>query len=282
MKNFFSSAKFKITAAILTSLLLAVFVSAVSESGASPVSSALSYVLTPVEHLAKHISTAFSDFNGYFVSAKSYSDRISELESQIAALRSDIVDYEKTKHKLEAYEDFLGVKENNPDFSFVPGEIILRDTSDFYGSFTLNIGSDDGVSVNDPVIYSDNLIGIVSEITPKSCTVYSLFNPEISVSAYEIRTRESCYTEADYGLSREGFIKLSGLKKNTPIVSGGIVCSSGIGGIFPKDLIIGTVYEIRNDVTGLSSYALIKPNLDYSKLSDVFVITDFAEKADKG
>lgn len=282
MRNFFSGTKFKITAAILTALMLAVFIAAVSNSGSSPVSSALSYVLTPVENAAVYLSELLSDFNGHFSSSKAKDDKISELESQLNELRLEIVDYEKTKHKLEAYEDFLGVKEDNPDYTFVSGEIILRDTSDFYGSFTLNIGSDDGITVNSPVIYSDNLIGIVSTVNPNNCTVYTLFNPEISVSSYEIRTRESCYTEADYSLSREGFLKLSGLKKNTPIVSGGIVCTSGLGGIYPKDLIIGTVYEIRNDVTGLSSFALITPSTDYSKLTDVFVITDFEGKADKG
>ena len=280
MKNFFSGTKFRICAAIVTAMFLAVFVSAVSESGSSPVSSALSYVLTPIESIAVHLSDALSDFNAYFVSSKALEKKNEELLSELNELRLQIVDYEKTKHKLNAYEDFLGVKEENPDFEFVSGEIILRDTSDFYGSFTLSVGSDDGVEVNCPVIYADNLIGVVATVSPGSCTVYTLFNSEISVSAYEIRTRESCYTESDYGLSSEGYLKLSGLKKNTPIVSGGIVCTSGIGGIYPKDLIIGTVREIRNDVTGLSSYGLITPEIDYSKLTDVFVITDFEGKSD--
>ena len=280
MKNFFSGTKFRICAAILTSMLLAVFVSAVSESGSSPVSSALSYVLAPVESIALHISETISEFNGCFASSKALDIQLEELQSEANDLRLQIVDYEKTKHKLEAYEDFLGVKEDNPDFRFVAGEIILRDTSDFYGSFTLNAGSEDGISVNDPVIYADNLVGVVSDVTSTSCTVSTLFNSEISVSAYEIRTRESCYTESDYALSSEGYLKLSGLKKNTPVVSGGIVCTSGIGGIYPRDLIIGTVREIRNDVTGLSSYGLITPEIDYSKLTDVFVITDFEGKSD--
>lgn len=282
MKNFFSGTKFKISAAILTALMLAVFISAVSNSGSSPVSTAVSYVLTPVENMALYVTELLSDFNGHFTSSKAMSERVDELESELNELRLQLVDFEKTKHKLEAYEDFLEVKEDNPDFTFVPGEIILRDTSDFYGSFTLNIGSDDGISVNDPVIYSENLIGLVATVNSNNCTVYTLFNPEITVSSYEIRTRESCYTQAEYSLSGEGFLKLSGLKKNTPVVSGGIVCTSGIGGIYPKDLIIGTVYEIRNEVTGLSSFALVTPEIDYSRLTDVFVITDFEGKTDKG
>lgn len=278
MKKFFSSVKFRITLAVLCALLLAVFFAAVTTDGSSPLSSAVSFVMTPLENAALKIAQSFEDFNGYFVSSGVYMQQIEELESRINELRSEMVEYEKTKHKLEAYEDFLGVKEENPDFTFVPAEIIMRDTSDYYGAFTLNAGSADGVSVNDPVIYADNLIGVVNTVNQNNCTVYTLFNPDISVTAYEIRTRESCYTEADYFLSQEGIIKLSGFRKNTPVVSGGIVCTSGIGGIYPKDLIIGTVKEIRNDVTGLSSYALITPGVDFTKLTDVFVITDFEGK----
>lgn len=278
MKKFFSSIKFRITLAVLCALLLAVFFAAVTTNGSSPLSSAVSFVMTPLENAALKIAQSFEDFNGYFVSSGVYMQQIEELESRINELRSEMVEYEKTKHKLEAYEDFLGVKEENPDFTFVPAEIIMRDTSDYYGSFTLNAGSADGISVNDPVIYADNLIGVVNTVNQNNCTVYTLFNPDISVTAYEIRTRESCYTEADYFLSQEGIIKLSGFRKNTPVVSGGIVCTSGIGGIYPKDLIIGTVKEIRNDVTGLSSYALITPGVDFTKLTDVFVITDFEGK----
>ena len=281
MNNFFHSVKFKVAVSLLCALLFSVFISAVSTNGSSPVSVITAYITSPLEKAALYIYNSFEDLGGYFVSSKTYSEKISELESEINELRSEIVDFEKTKHKLEAYEDFLGVKKDNPDFSFVPAEIILRDMDDFYGSFTLNVGEKDGISINDPVIYSDNLIGVVKSMTASTCTVYTLFNPDLSVSAYEIRTRESCYTESDYSLSSEGYLKLSGLTKNTPVVSGGIVCTSGIGGIYPKDLIIGTVRDIKTDITGLSSYALLVPSVNYEKLTDVFVLTDFEGKSDE-
>ncbi len=278
MKNFFISTKFKVSIVILTALLFGVLVAAVSNSGTSPLSSALSFVVTPLQNVAVRIADILDDFNGYFVSSKVYADKIEELESENAQLRSQLVDYEKTLHKLKAYEDFLEIKEDNPDYSFVPAEIILRDKTDFYGTFTLNKGTSDGVSVNDPVIYSNALIGVVKEVTENSCTVYTVFHPDISVSAYEIRTRENCYTEAEPSISKTGYIKLCGLTKSTPIVSGGTVCTSGIGGIYPKDLIIGTVKEIKTDETGIGVFALLIPEADYSVLTDVFIITDFEGK----
>ncbi len=278
MRNFFRTTKFKISLAVLFSLFLGFFVAAVSNSGSSPLSSALSYIMTPLENIAVAIADTTDDFNGWFVSSKTYADKIDELKQENAKLRSQLVDYEKTLHKLEAYEEFLDVKEKNPDYSFIPATIILKDTSDIYGSFTLNKGIEDGISVNDPVIYGDALVGTVRTVNQNNCTVYSLFNPDVSVSAYEIRTREDCYTETDITVSDSGLIVLSGLAKNTSVVSGGIVCTSGIGGLYPKDLIIGTVKDIKPDITGLSVTAFIEPEADYSLLTDVFIITDFEGK----
>lgn len=278
MKNFFISTRFKASLAVLTALIIGILVAAVSNSGTSPVSSAISFLVTPLQNAAVKIADILDDFNGYFVSSKVYADRIEELESENAELRSQLVDFEKISYKLRAYEDFLEIKEDNPDYSFVPAEIILRDKSDFYGTFTLNKGASDDVKVNDPVIYSNVLIGVVKEVTENSCTVYTVFHPDVSVSAYEIRTRENCYTESDPAVSKSGYIKLCGLTKSTPVVSGGTVCTSGIGGIYPKDLIIGTVKEIRTDETGIGVFALLTPEADYSVLTDVFIITDFEGK----
>ncbi|MBQ9945005.1 MAG: rod shape-determining protein MreC [Clostridia bacterium] len=278
MRNFFSGTKFRITVSILLSLLLGVFFAAVSDNGSSPVSTVLSFVTAPLSEAAKQLTELTEDFNGYFRSSKAYADQIDELREENARLTSLLVDYEKTLHKLEAYEEFLEVKEENPDFSFVPAQIILKDTADIYGSFTLNQGSADGVRINDPVIYGDALVGTVRALTENSCTVYSLFNPAVSVSAYEIRTREDCYTESELSFSRNGLIILSGLTKNTPVVSGGVVATSGIGGLYPKDLVIGTVRDIKTDETGLNLYALVEPQADYSLLTDVFIVTDFEGK----
>lgn len=278
MRNFFNSTKFKVTLAILISLFLGLFVAAVGSSGSSPLSSAVSFIMTPLENLAVSIADLTEDFNGYFASSKAYAEKVDKLQKENEELRSKLVDYEKTLHKLEAYEEFLEIKEENPDFSFVPSQIILRDTSDIYGSFTLNKGASDGVQVGDPVIYSNSLVGLVVSVNENNCTVSTLFSPEINVSAYEIHTREDCYTESGISSATGAFIRLSGLTKTTAVVSGGMVCTSGIGGIYPKDLIIGTVREIKTDETGLSVYAIIEPDINYSKLTDVFIITDFEGK----
>ena len=278
MRSFFQSVKFKIVVSILAALLLGVFVAAVSTGGTGPVTGGLNFILSPLNEAALRLKETLSDFGAGFRSSSAYREEIGSLRQEIESCREALVDYEKLQHKLSAYEEFLEVKSDHPDFSFAPASVIMRDPAEMLGSFTINKGTLDGVGLNMPVISGKNLIGVVREVSPRSAVVYTLYHPDMSVSAYEIRTREDCYTEAAFEFTRQGLVKLMGLSRATPVVSGGIVCTSGIGGVCPRDLIVGTVSQVMNSESDISAYALVKPTADFGNLTDVFVITDFEDK----
>lgn len=275
MRKFFSGVKFKIIASVCAALLLGTVIAAVADGGASPVSAGLNFVLSPLNRISMQLKEKLADFSAGFRSAAYYKAEAESLHAQVRADREQLVELEKLRHKLAAYEEFLEVKSDHPDFVFAPATVILRDNADVYATYTLNCGTDDGVSINDPVISGGYLVGVVKAVTQKTATVYSVLHPSVNVSAYEIRTREDCFTEPQTGLSAQGKIRISGLSRSSPVAVGGVICSSGIGGIFPRDLIIGTVTELVNSETDVSAYALITPDVDPRTLVDVFVITSF-------
>lgn len=280
MRNFLRSTSFKILLTVAVVLLAGAIAAAALASGTSPLTSAVGTVFSPLSDAAAYISEKFDNFKGGFISSRSYMDRVEELEEQVADYQSKLVDYEKLQKQVEAYEKFLGVKEKNPDFQFVAGTVIGRDAADVFGSFVLNCGSADGVAVGDPVISGEYLIGIVNETSPTSCTVLSVCDPKFSAAAYEIRTGEAGYTQTTTKLGVQGVLKLSGLERNTAVAEGGIVCTSGVGGVFPRGLIIGTVTTVQKEEGDISYYAEVKPEIEVSEVQDAFVITDFEGKGD--
>lgn len=280
MRNFLRSTSFKILLTVAVVLLAGVIAAAALASGTSPLTSAVGTVFSPLSDAAAYISEKFDNFKGGFISSRSYMDRVDELEEQVADYQSKLVDYEKLQKQVEAYEKFLGVKEKNPDFQFVAGTVIGRDAADVFGSFVLNCGSADGVAVGDPVISGEYLIGIVNETSPTSCTVLSVCDPKFSAAAYEIRTGEAGYTQTTTKLGVQGVLKLSGLERDTAVAEGGIVCTSGVGGVFPRGLIIGTVTTVQKEEGDISYYAEVKPEIEISEVQDAFVITDFEGKGD--
>ncbi len=278
MKNFFKTTSFKILALMLAFCLLGIFFAAVTNNGTSPVTSVAGVVFSPLQRLASYAAEKFENFSGAFVSASEYRERVRELENKVIEYQSQLVDYEKLKKKVESYENFLEVKNDNPDYKFAAASVIGRDSADVFGSFTVNAGSSDGVTVNCPVIYGEHLIGVVKEVNVSSCVIHTIFNPKVNISAYEIRSGEIGYVNSNTNLALKGRCMLSGLDGNSVVTSGGIVCTSGIGGIYPRGLIIGTVVSVEADEANVSSNAIIEPDIDITTLQDVFIITDFGEK----
>lgn len=276
MKKFFKCTWFKVLVAILTVLLAFIIFAVVTSHGSSPLSTAMGTVAEPVYRGASAVGKAFTKVGDFFTSKEKYKAEIEDLESEIADLQSRLADYEQAKQKLELYEGALEIKESNPDYKFVSAVIIGKDSSNAFTTFTFNKGSADGISVNDPVIYGKGqLVGVVTKVSATYCVVSTILDPNVNVSAYEVRTRESGFVSNTASISKNGFCRLSGLDRNTSIAAGGIVCTTGVGGVYPRDLIVGTVKEVKNEDSDISSYAVIEPSADIDNLEDALIITDF-------
>ncbi|MBR2957103.1 MAG: rod shape-determining protein MreC [Clostridia bacterium] len=275
MRSFFKSTRFKGFLGFFGVLILSIVIAAATESGSSPASTVLGTVFSPLQSVSSAIADSVKDFSVYFRSSAQYQQRVKELENQLGEAQKELVGYEQAKQQIALYEEFLELKEENEDFQFASASVIGSDSSDAFGSFTLNKGELDGVKVNNPVIYGKYLVGVVVKTAPTYCVVNTVLNPEVNVSAYEVRTRESGYSTTTVDLAKEGKCCLSGLVRTTAIAPGGIVCTSGVGGIYPADLIVGTVEEVKNDTTNISSYAVINTQVDFTQLRDVFIITQF-------
>lgn len=275
MKRFFHSSSFKTLAVITAVILLGILCASFSHKASSPFTSFIGTIFSPLQKASATIAHSLGDVSASFKSSTLYRAENIELQKELEEYRKKLADYDEMKKKVEAYEEFYGVKQKNPDFKISYATVISKDAADAYDSFVLNTGSNDGVKVGDPVVYGDYVMGVVKKVNFTSCVVYSVLDPRVNIGAYESGTKEYGYVSGDEGLFSKGLCRLSGLDTSTSIVSGGIVCTSGAGGVFPNGLIIGEVSAIKNDEVSASYYAEIKPFADPDEISDVFVITSF-------
>ena len=275
MIRFCKSTAFKIFACVAAALLAGSLFALTTRSGSSPLTSAVSFVFSPISRLSSYIVSEFSNIPVSFRSSTELAKEVAALEKEVDDLKDQLVDYEQAKHKNEFYQEFLELKDEHSDYEFTEAAIIGRDAADQLGSFTLNRGSLDGIAVNDPVIYGEYLVGVVASVTPTQCVVNTILNPEVNVSAYEVRTRDLGFVTTTVELAQQGYCHMPGLESSTSVTAGGIVCTSGVGGIFPRDLIVGTILDIVDGTVDISASAIIVPGVDFSKITDVFVITSF-------
>ena len=275
MIRFLKSSAFKIFAVVAAALLAGSVFAVVSRSGSSPLTSVTSFVFGPVSRASSYVAAQFSKIPVSFKSSSVLAGEVEALKKQVDNLTEQLVELEQLRNKNALYQEFLQIKEEHVDYVFAEAAIIGRDAADNLGTFTLNKGSLSDIKINDPVIYGKYLVGVVASVTPTQCTVNTILNPKVNVSAYEVRTRDLGFVTSTVALSEEGHCHMPGLSTSTAITAGGIVCTSGVGGIYPRDLIIGTVVDIVDGTVDISASAVIEPGVDFGEITDVFIITSF-------
>ncbi len=275
MKKFFSSKTFKIIAVIAAVLFGMLIYNATTGNLSNLPAHILSTIAAPFQKATAYVSSKVGDFFDTFFNAKENEVENEKLKSTIDELNKKLIDYEKMSTENEMLKKVAGIKETNQDFELVSAFVISRDPADRYGSFIIDKGTLHSINVHDPVITTSGIVGIVTEVSPISARVETILSPNISVSSYEINSKELGVLSGELLLAKENKCKFSILSEKTNIKQDDIIVSAGSTGRFPKDLPLGKVHEIGQENHGSTMYAIIKPMDDISKVTDVYVITDF-------
>jgi len=233
-------------------------------------------VVTPIVKISSGISDSVAGFFNSILSAKDIEKENKELKSELSEAYEKLSDYEKYKNENERLKEMLGIKEDHPDYKMEAASVIGRDSASAFGKFTVNKGSLNGIELNAPVITDDGLVGIVTHVGPTYSVVTTILDPEINIGIYNSRTRETGVVSGSVDLSDDGKTKLRLLPRDTALLRGDIIETSGIGGMFPSGILLGTVDSINAENSGVSMYAEIRPIVDVTRVSDVVIVTDFA------
>lgn len=275
MLQFLKSKKFNAFVAVICALLLGLVIAMTTQNSVSPISSFFGTVFSPLQELSSKISEKLDWFEESFAFSGSYQQEIERLNADIAEYERQLVDYEDMLNKIESYEAMLEIKEENEDFLFERADVIGSDTTDVFNSIIINKGSNDDISVNDAVISGNYVVGVVSKVYPTYSIVSTILSESVNISAMDSSSREIAYVSTTIEFSENGYCLMQPLTSDTAISPGSLIITSGIGGIYPGGMIIGTVIQIEDSKYDLSSYAVIEPGIDVTQLEDVYVITYF-------
>lgn len=275
MLQFLKGRKFRTFLLVICALLFGCIMAMVSETASTPVTKAVSIVFSPLQKVADNIGDKLQVAGDYFRSSASYKSENERLKQKIAEYENQLIEYNDIAQKLSSYETMLGVKEENPDFELCSADIIGTDSADMFTSLIIDRGSNHGISAKDPVVYGNYLVGVVKKVHPTYSVIETFLNPGVNISAVESKTREVSYVTTTVEYMKSGLCIMESLDRTTSIAPGGLVITSGIGGLYPKGLIIGSVKEIGESKFELSSYAVVEPGVALDELENIFVITDF-------
>lgn len=203
-----------------------------------------------------------------------------DLSEENRKLREQLVDYYALKDENASYENILSVKKAMPDLQLAAGSVVGRDPNDVFGDFTINCGSLAGVSVGDAVITETGVVGVVEEVYAASSRVRSILSEKTQIGATDKSCKESGVVTSDIQFANSGKVKMLYLTRDTEVQPGSIITTSGAGGVFPGNLLIGRVDSVERSNADSSYYAILIPYVDVTEVTDVFVVTDFDGKGD--
>ncbi len=274
MRFFFRSRQFKIIAAALAAVILLSLTTLLIKGFVTPQNNLIGTIIAPIQNAAASITQGIDNLKTRFSDNSKLLKENEELKKQVAALTEDLLDYEDSVKENDFYKNYLEIKDEHTDFRFEPAMKIAADSTDPYGSFTINKGKLGGVSLHDPVITDDGLVGYISEVGLSYAKVTTILSPELSVGAYDKRTRDVGAVSGQLAFAEKGQTRLFNITRNCTITVGDYIVTSG-GGIFPEGLIIGSVEAVEQEDATAALYAVITPAAELDTISDLMVITYF-------
>ena len=190
------------------------------------------------------------------------------IELKDKALKYDALDRENQRLR-----QMLNFKDQRTEYDYLGCDIIGKSGDNWLDGFVINRGADDGVKDKMVVMTGEGLVGQVTSVGSNWAIVQSLVNENIAVAAMVNSTRENDGVVKGYRDDNDKLLaKLYYLPLDSQIKEGDIILTSGLGGLYPKDIKIGSVISIEEDKGKLIKNALIQPSVNFNKLEELFVV----------
>lgn len=197
-----------------------------------------------------------------------------ELKETVNDLTIKINDLTTDKYELAELRQLMSLDERYSDYPTVGARVIGKDAGNWYSTFLIDKGSNDGIKVNMNVLAGAGLVGIVTSVGPNWATVRSIIDDESNISAMVLNTSDTMIVTGDLEMYSEGNIKFTDLRdEDNIVVSGDQVVTSQISSKYLPGISIGYIKEINSDSNNLTKSGYITPVVDFEHLDIVLVIT---------
>ena len=282
MKDFFSTAKFKILVALAVVLAGMMAWAGANNRLTSAPQELLGAAAVPFQKIGALLSEGVSGVVTKYAEYDSIVEENEQLKQENYDLRQQLVDYDKLKAENEAFRDLNNIREQNPEFEYASAFVIGRDPLDQFGGFTVDAGTLDNVKKGD-VVVSDKgyLVGIVLEPGLTSSKVLTILSPSLNAAGVVSRTRDNGILTGDSAYSGDGLTTFTGLPRDTLATVGDEIITTGLGEVFPADILVGTVQELVPEASGKTTVAVVKPGEDILTLKHVQIIINRERRLQK-
>jgi len=241
-----------------------------------PLNAAAGYVFVPMQEGINKVGTWISD---KAVNLKNLSDVMAEnedLQNQVDELTTELNTIKLEQYELDNLRELYNLDQKYPSYEKVAANVIGKNSGNWFNTFTIDKGSNDGIEVDMNVMAGSGLVGIVTDVGPNYAKVTSIINDTSKVSGMVLSTSGNCIVNGDLQAMNDNCeITFKNLKDaDDKVKKGDQVVTSYVSDKFLQGILIGYVSETEMDSNNITKSGTITPAADFEHLREVLVILD--------
>ena len=243
-----------------------------------PLNTVVGYVIVPFQQGIGRLGAWLSNRSEELVQIRDLLEENERLKAQIASLTEENTLLQQDKYELNQLRELVELDEQYGSYNKVGARIIGRDTGNWYSSFVIDKGTNDGLAVDMNVIAGGGLVGRITSVAPNWSKVTAIISDDSNVSGKTLSTEDNLIVSGDLQMMADNCITFGQLvDSQNRVVVGDKVVTSDISDKFLPDILIGYINSIDMDANNLTKSGLLTPAVDFEHLSEVLVITDMKQ-----
>ena len=246
-----------------------------------PMNALVGYVVVPFQQGIGNLGSWIANRSEELVQIRSLLDENARLKEEVAALTEENTLLQQDKYELTKLRELFELDAEYDEYTKIGARIISRDAGNWYSSFVIDKGENDGIQVNCNVIAGRGLVGRVVEVGPNHAKVISIISDGINTSGMVLSSGDNLIVTGNLQTMAEGKIEYSQLvdSKNRVTV-GDKVVTSNISDQYLPGLLIGYISSITTDSNNLTKSGYFTPVVDFEHMNEVLVIKELKQQTD--
>lgn len=257
---------------VIVMLIVIVIVSNVKINNLSYVEGVFNFFVMPIQNGLTYLKNWVSGNNSFFTDINNLKEENKSLKEENSKLQQDLREFEMIKSENETLKEYVNLKDKYTEYTTIPAYVINKDITNYNNIIIINVGSNDGIEVNMTVISEEGLVGHIISVTSTTAKVQTIVDSSSSTSCTLTSSRDTIVAKGT--LEDTSLLKATYIPTEANLMQGDTVETSGLGGIYPKGILVGSISKVVNTKNITDRYALIDTAVNFTKLETVLVITN--------
>ena len=254
--------------------IIMMLLSSFSEKASGPFKVIANVTVIPLQQGINYVGRWMGDMTDNFETMQQLRSENKKLQEQVDSLMTENNYLQEERYELERLQELYKLDSNYAEYEKTAAHVIGSDSGNWFSTFTIDKGSQDGIAVDMNVMAGSGLVGIVVEVGPTWAKVRSIIDDSSNVSGMVLSTSDRCIVSGDLSLMNDGQIRFEQMENNENQVSvGDQIVTSYISDKYLQGILIGYVSEVTVDSNNLTRSGYITPAVDFKNIQEVLVIT---------